>query len=223
MSNLYQLEQRIQGRLAQAEESRQQCQQRVERKQQELQQRFERFGQLADRLIAEMLCPRIATVAKQFANAEPLPPLQANRYRCLCRFHHTDRFPATTTLELSVSHDAQVEHLLVDYDLEILPVFFQFQRHDEITFPLDGVDEERLKIWVEDKLLLFVDTYLKLEMADAYQRENLVTDPVCGNRITKQCAVLEAAHEGQQVYFCSRQCHDQFTAHPQRFLQAGKA
>ncbi len=223
MTDLNDIDQKIQERLAAAEERRRRCQERVEQHQLELEQRFGRFGQTADRILQTLIRPRLQKLAEHFDNAELLPPEQSGRYRCDCRFRHAERFPATAKLTLSVSHDSRVEKLIAGYDLEILPTFFQFERHDEIVFPLDGVDESRLAQWLDAKLLQFVDTYLQLEMADQYQKENLVTDPVCGSRITKVCAVARQEYQGRTVYFCSRVCHSKFTAEPHLYTPAGKS
>jgi YHS domain-containing protein len=226
MTDLTDIDRKIQERLAAAEERRRQCQERVEQHQLELEQRFQRFGQTADRILQTLIRPRLQKLAEHFDNAELLPADQSGRYRCVCRFRHTQRFPATAKLTLSVSHDSQVEKLIAGYDLEILPVFFQFERHDEIVFPLDGVAEPRLAEWLDAKLLQFVDTFLQLEMADQYQKENLVTDPVdpvCGSRITKLCAVAQQEHQGRTVYFCSHVCHSKFTAEPHLYTHSGKS
>lgn len=222
MTELNNLDRQIRERLAAAEQRRRECQAQVERHQLELDQRLQRFDQLAGQLIQTVILPRLHKLAEHFDNAELLPLEQVKRYQCICRFRHTERFPASTKLSLTVSHDGQIQRLIVSYDLEILPVFFQFDRHDEVAFPLEGVEEQRLAEWVDAKLLQFVDTYLQLEIADQYQRENLVTDPVCGSRITKLCAVARQEYQGQTAYFCSHVCHAKFAAQPEQYMHAGK-
>lgn len=63
-------------------------------------------------------------LAEHFDNVELLPSDQSSRYHCACRLRHTDHFPATAKLTLSVSHDSQVEKLLAGYEPETSPVFF---------------------------------------------------------------------------------------------------
>lgn len=222
MNDLTGLDEQIRQRLAAADEAREHCRKRVEQHQVELERRYEEFGKTADRLLGTIIRPRLARLAAHFDNAELLPPEQSSRYHATCRFRHTDRFPATATLVLSASHDAHVEHLVASYHLEILPVFFQFEGRDEKAFPLAEVKEAELAAWVETKLLQFVDTYLGLEMADAYQQDSLVTDPVCGSRITRTCAATQEERAGRRFFFCSETCHHKFTASPDRYASLSR-
>ncbi len=222
MSDLTRIDALIRERLAAADERRRRCQERVEQRQLELDRRHQQFEQLADRIVATVIQPHMQKLCEHFHNAELLPPERSGRYHCTCLFRHTDRFPATTKLTLSLSHDAELEKLIAAYDLEILPIFFQFEHHDELAFPLHAVDEQRLVEWTERKLLQFVDTYLQLEVADQYQKENLVTDPVCGSRITKPCAVAQEKYQGSTLFFCSRPCHARFLENPAKYVQVAQ-
>jgi YHS domain-containing protein len=44
-----------------------------------------------------------------------------------------------------------------------------------------------------------------------------VKDPVCGMMIDPSAAAGRMTYEGQDVYFCSGQCHRAFEAGPERF------
>jgi len=96
---------------------------------------------------------------------------------------------------MAVSRDGQCETLLVLYDLEILPVFFQFQGSDQLTIPLEQFDEKKIADWVDQKIIDFVDTYLRLETVDQYQTDNLVEDPVCGMRVKKAFAAAKIEYK----------------------------
>ena len=127
---------------------------------------------------------------------------------------HCERFPATGELSLILSHDERVENLLVIYRLEILPIFFRFLGSDHEAFPLEVVDEKRLAERVDQRLLAFVDTYLRLEETDQYQSENLVTDPVCGMRINKLYSAAGVEDRGREFYFCTEGCRSKFVENP---------
>lgn len=202
----------IRQKLATAEAAKQRCRERVEQNRIDIERRYKEFGVTADRIVATLVRPRLEKLCGHFDNAELLQADQSSRYHAVCRFKHTERFPATTNLTLSVSHDERVQQFIARYDLEILPVFFQFERSDEHAQPLNRISEADLTAWFDEKLLQFVDTYLRLEMADAYQQESLVTDPVCGSRITKTCAAAQEQRGGATVYFCSHTCHQKFLA-----------
>ncbi|MBI1827268.1 MAG: YHS domain-containing protein [Planctomycetes bacterium] len=134
-------------------------------------------------------------------------------------FRHTERFPATSKLEFTVHPDAEQNKICVTYRVEILPIFFDFEREDELVLSADVVDEQIVNSWVERKILQFVDSYLKLQEIDPYQQENLVTDPVCGMRINKTSVAGEAQYKGQTYYFCVEECRRSFLDDPQRYVK----
>jgi YHS domain-containing protein len=223
MSNLPEWEQKIQNQLAAAEQRKRAVQGHLQQRMTEAERRWQEFGALADRLVQTVIRPRMEKLVAYFDNARFLPPEQAGRYHCACQFQPTERFPAKVKLELSVGTDGQAEHLMVRYELQILPVFFHFQGEGETVFPMDAVDENRLTAWVEERLVAFVDTYLRLADLEPYQRDNLVTDPVCGMLIQKPLAGAHVEHQGRTYYFCVEDCRKKFADDPQRYLKSVKS
>jgi hypothetical protein len=45
-------------------------------------------------------------------------------------------------------------------------VFFHFAGHDQLTVPLDGLDEAKVAEWIDEKIICFLDAYLNLETLD---------------------------------------------------------
>jgi YHS domain-containing protein len=222
MSGLSELEQRIQEMLTATEQRKQVEQNHLHQGMMEFEQRHQRFTAVADRLVQNVLRPRLQKLAEHFDNARLLGCDPTGQHQCVCRFDHTPRFPATAKLELAVSRDGQCETLLVLYNLEILPVFFAFQGHDQLSFPLDRVSEEQVAAWVDEKIIGFVETYLRLETTDPYHTEDLVTDPVCGMRINKVYAAGQLEHQGQTFYFCVPECRQKFAENPSMYLARGE-
>jgi len=218
MSDLQSLEQQIQQRLKSVEEKDRSQQVQLQTKMAEIEKRHARFDQLADELTANIICSRMKKLAGFFDNAELLERNEAGKHGCVCRFNHSARYPASVKLTLSVAHDTEIENLLLVYDLEILPIFFKFEGHDQAAFSLADPNQEQIADWVNDKILAFVDTYLRLEQTDQYQQSSLVTDPVCGMRFRKSIASSQTAHSGHTYFFCSQGCHETFTADPQRYI-----
>jgi YHS domain-containing protein len=219
MSDLEDLDRRVREKLTAAAERKQLVQDHQRQRMAELDQRHQQFVSLADRLFREIIRPRVERVISHFENAELIDPeAEGRRFHCTCRLSHCDRFPATGELRLVVSHDERIENLLVIYQLEVLPIFFEFVRLDQAVFPLEDVDEARLAAWVDERLVGFVETYLRLETADQYQAENLVTDPVCGMRINKLYATAPVEDRGRMFYFCTETCRSQFVENPGRYL-----
>jgi YHS domain-containing protein len=220
MSDLADLETRIKEKLAaRQEECVRQYNHHAERMH-EWEQRHQRYTALADHVVTTVIRPRLERLAAHFENAELACGDQAGRHQCVCNFKHTPQFPATARLELGVSRDGQAETLILLYDLSILPVFFHFDGKDQLTMPLHQVDEAKAAAWVEEKILSFLDAYLRLENVDQYQSENQVTDPVCGMRINKLYAAGQAEHRGQTYYFCIPECKEKFASDPDRYLGA---
>ncbi|MCC6357402.1 MAG: YHS domain-containing protein [Phycisphaerales bacterium] len=88
---------------------------------------------------------------------------------------------------------------------------------------MDRVDASSVADWIDRKLIEFVETYLRLEQADEYQRENFVTDPVCGMRINRNSASGRSDYAGATYFFCVEECRRKFDAAPEKFVFAGKA
>jgi YHS domain-containing protein len=221
MNDIDVFEQRVKERLAVTDERRRLRQNHLEQRMQALEQRHQQFSALADRLMRQIICPRMRKLAEHFDNAEFPDAEPPDKHHCLCRLQHTDRFPATAHLELAVSHDGDYETVQVLYHLEILPVFFSYNGNDQLALPRDAVNEERVAAWVDDRLVEFVDAYLQVEVMDQYQSENLVIDPVCGMRVHKADATARFEHRGRTYYFCLEECRQKFAAAPQRYLTPG--
>jgi YHS domain-containing protein len=218
MSEMNELETRIREKLDARQHQRGLRQDHVAQRMQEYEERHQRFTTLADQLMEAVVRPRLRTLATHFDNARLLDNDPAGRHHCVCQFLHTDRFPASVRLELAVSRDGDFQNLLVLYDLEILPVFFAFERRDQLTLPLASVNEARVAAWVEEKILHFVDTYLRLENAPRYQEGNVAVDPVCGMHVNKAHAAAEMTYRGQTYYFCIPECRARFAEDPERYL-----
>ena len=99
-------------------------------------------------------------------------------------------------------------------------MFFQFDGEDQCALPLDQVRERDATLWMDAKLRYFVETYLRLEQADVYQRENMVRDPVCGMPVNKHCAAARLTHNGTEYFFCLEECQRKFASNPERYCQA---
>jgi YHS domain-containing protein len=168
--------------------------------------------------LESVIRPRFEKVTAFFPNATfPTAETKAQS-QCSCRFEKTPDFPASTNLSFGVSSDAEVKNAIITYDLEILPIYFQFQGHDQLLMAIGGIDDRCVAAWVESKLLALVDIYVRLQTMDQYQVENQVTDPVCAMRINRAAAVMSASYDGKTYYFCTESCHDRFAAEPGRYI-----
>jgi YHS domain-containing protein len=218
MSGLEAFTQRIEERLSLTEERRRLRQAHLGQRMEEFERRHRAFTTVADRLMAEVICPRMRTLAAHFEGAHFPEADQPSNHHCLCRLERSDRFPATASLELAVTHDGKYETVQVQYRLEILPVFFAYKGNAQVAFPVDRVDEGQVAAWVDDRLVEFVDTYLQVDVLDQYQNENTAVDPVCGMHVNKAVAPARMEYRGRTYYFCLEECCARFAADPGRYL-----
>ena len=68
----------------------------------------------------------------------------------------------------------------------------------------------------DDRLRQVADRVLWLEDGTFRELTGMVTDPVCGMAV-EPAANPTTTVDGTTWWFCSRHCHDEFTAHPDRF------
>ena len=169
----------------------------------------ERFAAVARRVLESAIYPRMEELTRHFDNATLLDCHGDTDFHCVCKLTHTPRFPATVSLGISLLPGESDTGLKARYDLEILPVLMEYKRDEEITFPLHDSDEA-IGLWVEEKIINFIDTYLRLETHPLYQKDNMVSDPVCGMQISATAATSKVEWPGHTIYFCSEVCKEAF-------------
>ena len=181
-----------------------------------LQPKLRTFAQLAVRLIANTITPRLAATISCFPNANLARSDRQDH--CEASFGYCERFPASCRVEFRIEHDDLVENLVVRYEFRVMPVFHKYEPHDKLTVSIDAVDDDAIADWVEKKLLAFLDDYLRLDRGDNSLDEDLLTDPVCGMRITRGAVAGEEGYRGHSYFFCSSDCRDKFVKEPSRYV-----
>lgn len=169
----------------------------------------ERFRLAANRVLAEIIQPRMEELAHHFENASLMAPASNQETSCVISFAHSLQFPATVSLLFALLPCEVSTEFTVHYDLEILPVFMEYRKNDSLQVPFVGADES-IAQWVDDRLLDFLDTYLKVETHPLYQKDNLVLDPVCGMRIPVIAAACKTEFSGITIHFCSEHCREEY-------------
>ncbi|MBS0203631.1 MAG: YHS domain-containing protein [Planctomycetes bacterium] len=185
---------------------------------QQMQKRFLVFNEVAVSFLNDEIGTRVKQLTSYFPNATIEFAEVTGTHGVICRFKHTSRFPASVELRFACAHDDRVEQFICSYDLEILPVFIKFEKHDQVASPLEPLDRSTLCQWLDDKIVQFLETYLKLEFADQYQRENHVTDPVAKARLNRAIAAAETKYKGQTFYFLSDENRRMFEAAPEKYI-----
>jgi len=100
-----------------------------------------------------------------------------------------------------------------------MPVFFYYNEQDNLTLPIDWVRNEEVADWVEERLLEFLDTYLRIDAGSDGLVEEAVTDPVCGMQILLSSAIANDSYYGHPYFFCSKECLAEFQEDPAQYAQ----
>jgi hypothetical protein len=113
-------------------------------------------------------------------------------------------------LAFRLTHDADVSHILLDYSLDIVPVFFRFNPHSRLEMPLEGYDETAVSNWLDDRIVDFANAYLELHSTKQYQDRVMVSDTVAGISFPKYFAAATLEHDGKTHYFISEETRREF-------------
>ena len=183
-------------------------QQQLDSRMKEMLEQRERLASIAKSRVETAVLPRMEELARHFDNAKVTVLNLDASSSCICEFAHTPSYPAIVKLGFSLL-PGDNDSLAARYDLSILPELMEYNRNAEEIFPLDG-DEEALAGWVEDRILDFINTYLRLETHPLYQKNNTVLDIVCGMHISVASATSSVERKGRMFYFCSEHCKEVF-------------
>lgn len=183
---------------------------------QRFQDRKLEFERIVPHLLTEAVLPRLSHLASLFINANL--GTQATDDRGTCWFGYCERFPATAKIEFTVSHDAAIENVVVRFEASIFPSFQRFEPHDKLVIPLSQPNDVQVAQWVEDRLVEFLDAYLRIDRGIEEFDDEIVTDPVCGMRQARGNAAATADFRGHQYFFCATECQQQFVQEPAKFI-----
>jgi YHS domain-containing protein len=202
------LSERILARLELHRKELTEKQQQLEEKMKGLLEQKDRLAVGAKRRIEAVILPMMQELMQHFDNGKVEVQQSDDYFGCVCEFAHTPRFPATVRFGIAILPGNESCYTARS-DLNILPVLMEYNRNNEAFFPLEG-DNETLAAWAEDRILEFVDTYLRLETHPLYQKDNAVIDIVCGMHIPFIAATSSVMRDGRTFYFCSEHCKEAF-------------
>lgn len=113
-------------------------------------------------------------------------------------------------LGFRLTHDSDVRNILLDYTLEIIPVFFRFNPHASLEMPLEAYDEAAVSEWLDDRIIEFANAYLELLSTKQYQEKVMVSDTVAGISFPKYFAASTLEHGGTTYHFISEETRREF-------------
>jgi YHS domain-containing protein len=130
---------------------------------------------------------------------------------------YSDECPAKVELSFGLSHDGPVENAIIDYRLDILPIFIKFDHHDQLMISIEDPNEDAIGTWIEDKLVGFTRTFFELYFHEQYQKKHLETDPVMNIRFPKAFAAGKKDYEGRTYHFYTNESLQKFEANPSQY------
>jgi hypothetical protein len=171
------------------------------------QDREDQLERIFDQL-AGVWQPRLEALAKEFGDRlELTPAVEPGRRQASMKV----KSPlATIRLRFSASGNSDVTQLVLAYDLDILPILMEIERHAEVSFPLDEVDPQMVGDWLDDRIVGFVKTYLSLSENEYYLKDQMVEDPIAGIRFPKIKAGATRKRDQDTLYFISEETAREF-------------
>jgi YHS domain-containing protein len=127
-----------------------------------------------------------------------------------------ERCPANIKLRFGL--DAELDSLILFYGLEIVPVFLEFERHDQIALPLDPSSIGTAVEWFKQKALAFTETYVSLFFNPEYQKGSEVPDVVLGRTFPLPFAKGQLEYRGVTYYFLTDESRKAFEHDPTRYV-----
>ena len=158
--------------------------------------------------VVEVAKPRLEALATRVGERMAVTP-SVYQTRRAAKFEFQSP-QAYITLTFSVAPDRQLKNVVVEYDLDIVPVLMQYESHAVFTSPIDALDTAGLAKWLDDRIVGFVELFIGLYDHKVYATGEYVTDPVAQVRFPKFAAAATLEHDGQTYFFIDERTKQDF-------------
>lgn len=192
------LEQRIEAEFKAQAERRASAEQARTRESSEHDRRLAAFDRVCEEL-SGVWRPRLEAFAKRFGDRIKMTPTVTPSQRQAKVAFLTDM--ASMDLTLTASPSPDVTKLVIEYDLLIVPMLFDYERRARFEAPLEGLDKEAVGRWIDDQLISCVRAYLSMQENEQYVQRAMVEDPVTKRRLLRADAKAQLQHGGKTLYF----------------------
>lgn len=116
---------------------------------------------------------------------------------------------ARINLRFSFCPDLDVRSMILQYDLEIVPVLMKFDNQSTLELQLGNFDQCAATLWLEDRMVSFVRTFVQLSGNQYYLKDHMVEDPIARVRMPRSMATDTVDWDGHTYYFiCADTRHD---------------
>jgi hypothetical protein len=129
--------------------------------------RMAKFSQVCESLHS-LVQPRIETFARAFGEQVKITPTITPAERSATVVFMTDL--ANITLGFRMAPDPDVTKMVLEYDLLILPMYFEYDRHSRLEMSLDKIDRDAVAGWLDDRIIACVKAYLSIHDNEFYVR-----------------------------------------------------
>ena len=135
---------------------------------------------------------------------------------------YSEECPANVVLSFRVGHDGPIENAIINYGLEILPIYVEFESRAKLLVPIDNPSDEAIAAWLDDRLVEFTRTYLELYFTDQYQKQSLETDPVMNIRFPRAFAAGKREYRGRTYHFYTKESLQEFEKAPSEYIETAE-
>jgi len=174
MSEINTLKEQIDAQLTAAAHRAEVGRQEAAREQQAREARLAKFDAAVE-LFCTIWRPRLQLLRSRFAELVKVNPVIKPHNREATFSFVSERYKIE--LKFSAGPDYDIRNLILEYDLQIIPVLIKFDSHSRLVQPLDKIDERAVADWLDERILGFVGTYVALQ-GDTFFLEHLARSSV---------------------------------------------
>lgn len=171
----------------------------LEREYHERQERFERLFVPALEQVRAIWEPRRDALLARFKDIIHIKPATSDSFGEVT--FSFDSTLARITLRFTFVHDSDVRHMILEYDLEIVPMLMKIDNHATRKLPLEAFDQQAAAQWLEDRMVSFIRTFVELNGNQYYLKDQMVEDPIAGVRMPRSIARETVDWNGRKYYF----------------------
>jgi YHS domain-containing protein len=229
MSEIDEFKKQLRGEVEAGRERVETMQTQAVEQYQRMQANYVKFLDISQR-IRDALRPLVEALSEALPDAKPV--VTQRDFGAAGRVFHgvfvtiaiprSDRCPANIQLRFGLEAGVAVDHLILFYDVEIVPIFVEFERHDKIELPLDPSSVETAVEWFKRKACAFTKTYVSLFFNPYYQKGSEVPDVVFGRTFPRVFAKGQIEHRGITYYFLTEESQKAFEQDPSRYIGASQ-
>lgn len=207
MSDISDLTARMDRVFAEVKEKAKQQQQSMLQEHLERQKRLGDYEKAQARVI-EVAKPRLQALAARAGDRAVVTPSTSQDKRGV-KFEFKSSV-AAIKLSFSVAPDLQIRNVIVQYNLQIVPVLWKFESSASFSTPIDAMDVDALAKWLDDRIIDFVELFMKIHASEVYDKAEFVEDPIAKVKFPKFAAGASLVHGGQTYFFIDNTTQQEF-------------